>query len=131
MAKYFDKYVKDFKNLCTPAFFYLAISVVIFVVIAVQNFGNTNKYCVGDYECNIPNTFIMFIFKALYILFWTFILNYLCKAGYEGISWFLVFLPLTLLFIILALVIITFSGIAFTGIAALPQMIAFAEANEN
>ena len=29
MVNYFDKYVKDLKNLCTPAFFYLAISVVI------------------------------------------------------------------------------------------------------
>tara|TARA_Y100000746_G_C15153109_1_gene305803 strand:+ start:145 stop:486 length:342 start_codon:yes stop_codon:yes gene_type:complete len=112
MVNYFDKYQKDFKNLCTPAFFYLAISVVIFVVIAVQNFGNTSKYCLGEYECYVPNTFIMFIFKALYILFWTFILNSLCKAGYKEVSWFLVLLPLILLFIILALVIITYSGIA-------------------
>ena len=61
MTKYFDKYVKDFKNLCTPAFFYLAISVVLFVVIAVQNFGNTSKYCLGNYECYVPNTFMMFV----------------------------------------------------------------------
>jgi len=114
MAKYFDKYVKDFKNLCTPAFFYLAISVVVFVVIAVQNFGNTSKYCLGNYECYVPNTFMMFVFKALYILFWTFILNSLCKAGYKEVSWFLVLLPLILLFIILALVIITYSGMALS-----------------
>ena len=101
MAKYFDKYVKDFKNLCTPAFFYLAISVVIFVVIAVQNFGNTSKYCLGNYECYVPNTFMMFVFKALYILFWTFILNTLCKAGYKEISWLILLIPFILTFIIL------------------------------
>ena len=63
MVQYYDKYIKDFKNLCTPAFFYLAISVLAFVVIAVQNFGNTNKYCLGSYECNVPNTFIMCVSK--------------------------------------------------------------------
>ena len=97
MANYFDKYVKDFKNLCTPAFVYLFISVLAFVIIAIQNFGNTTKYCIGEFECFLPNTFLMFVFKAVYILFWTFILNSLCKAGYKEISWFLVILPLVLI----------------------------------
>ena len=109
MSSYFNKYNKDFKNLCTPAFLYLLLSVIAFIVIAVQNFGNTNKYCLGSYECFLPNTFVMFIFKAVYILFWTFILNSLCKAGYKEISWLLLLLPIILLFIILGLVIITYS----------------------
>jgi hypothetical protein len=106
---YFDKYLKDFKNLCSPAFVYLFISVLAFIVIAIQNFGNTTKYCIGQFECYLPNTFIMFVFKAIYILFWTFILNSLCKAGYKEISWFLVLLPILLLFIILGLVIVTYT----------------------
>ena len=110
MARYSDKYVRDFRNLCTPAFVYLLISVIAFIVIAVQNFGNTTKYCVGQYECYLPNTFVMFVFKALYILFWTFILNSLCKAGYKEISWFLVLLPLILLFVILGLVMVTYAS---------------------
>lgn len=110
---YIDKFSKDFRNLCTPAFIYLFISVIIFIVIAVQNFGNTTKYCVGTYECNIPNTYIMFIFKAIYILFWTFILNSLCKAGYKEVSWFLVLLPIILLFIILGLIIVSYSSQGF------------------
>ena len=114
MAKYTDKYLKDFKNLCSPAFIYLFISVVVFIVIAIQNFGNTTKYCVGPYQCYLPNTFLVFIFHALYILFWTFILNCLCKAGYKEISWLLVILPLVLLFIILGLILITFPGSLIT-----------------
>ena len=47
MAKYFDKYVKDFKNLCSPAFIYLFISVIAFIILAIQNFGNTTKFCLG------------------------------------------------------------------------------------
>ena len=108
------RYLKDFKKLCTPATVYLAVNVIIFISIAIQNFGNTSKYCLGNYECYVPNTFMMFVFKALYILFWTFILNSLCKAGYKEVSWFLVLLPLILLFIILALVIITYSGMALS-----------------
>jgi|UniRef100_A0A6C0DWG1 hypothetical protein len=108
---YIDKFSKDFRNLCTPAFIYLFISVIIFIVIAVQNFGNTTKYCVGTYECNIPNTYLMFIFKAIYILFWTFILNSLCKAGYKEVSWFLVLLPIILLFIILGLIVVSYSHV--------------------
>ena len=50
------KYFKDFKNLCTPASVYLAINVIVFIVIAIQNFGNTKEYCVGQYKCNVPNT---------------------------------------------------------------------------
>ena len=107
---YINKFVKDFKNLCTPAFIYLMLSVIAFIVIAVQNFGNTTKYCLGEYECYVPNTFVIFIFKAIYILFWTFILNSICKAGYKEISWFLVLLPLLLLFIILGLIIVTYSN---------------------
>ena len=110
MAKYFDKYTKDFKNLCTPAFVYLLINVVAFIVIAIQNFGNTNKYCLGEYECYVPNTFVIFVFQALYILFWTFILNSLCKAGYKEVSWILVLLPIILLFVILGLILVTYSG---------------------
>ena len=106
---YLNKFAKDFRNLCTPAFIYLFISVLIFTVIAIQNFGNTTKYCLGYFECELPNTFMVFVFKAIYILFWTFILNSLCKAGYKEISWFLVLLPLILLFVILGLIIITYS----------------------
>ena len=107
--KYFEKYRKDLKNLCSPAFLYLFISVFTFVIMAIQNFGNNNKFCLGSYSCNISNTFMLFIFNAIYILFWTFVLNSLCKAGYKEISWFLVLLPIILLFVIFAMIILRYS----------------------
>tara|TARA_B100001142_G_C14132611_1_gene577457 strand:- start:77 stop:409 length:333 start_codon:yes stop_codon:yes gene_type:complete len=109
MKSYFNKYSKDFKKLCTPAFLYLFISVLAFIILALQNYGNTNKFCLGDYSCNVPNTFIIFIFNAIYILFWTFLLNALCKAGYKEISWFLVLFPIIVLFVIFALILINFN----------------------
>lgn len=110
MAKrYFSKYTNDFKNLCSPAFIYLLLSVIAFSIIAIQNFGNKNKFCLGPYDCYVPNTLFIFIFEAIYILFWTFILNSLCKAGYTEISWILVLLPLILFFLILAFILVSFS----------------------
>lgn len=100
------KYFKDFRKLCTPASVYLFINVIIFISIAIQNFGNTRHYCVGQYTCNVPNTFSMFLFKALYILFWTFVLNAICKAGYKEVSWFMVLLPIILLFILIGMVML-------------------------
>ena len=40
------------------------------------------------------------------MLFWTFILNAICKAGYKEVSWFMVLLPIILLFIIIGIVIL-------------------------
>jgi len=56
----------------------------------------------------------MFLFKALYILFWTFVLNAICKAGYKEVSWFMVLLPIILLFIIIGMVILN-SGSVYEG----------------
>ena len=57
----------------------------------------------------------MFLFKALYILFWTFVLNAICKAGYKEVSWFMVLLPIILLFIIIGMVVLN-SGSVYEGL---------------
>jgi len=100
------KYLNEFKKLCTPAFVYLALSVFAVLLIALQNIGNTNKYCLGSFSCKVTSTFMVFLMKAIYILFWTFILNVLCKAGYPKLAWFLVLLPFILLFLLLLLLIL-------------------------
>jgi len=41
---------------------------------------------------------MIFVIKAIYILFWTWILNLVCAAGAPGIAWFLVLLPFIVLF---------------------------------
>tara|TARA_B110000483_G_C18207044_1_gene548392 strand:+ start:948 stop:1268 length:321 start_codon:yes stop_codon:yes gene_type:complete len=100
------KVIKDFKNLCTPAYLYLVISVVAMITMMFQNAGNTNTYCVGDYECPVPNTGLVFFSKGVYILFWTFILNAMCKAGYKNFSWFLVLIPFILMAILIGLLML-------------------------
>jgi hypothetical protein len=91
------------RNLCTPAYVYLAVSLISLIVIAFQNLGNTNIYCVGSHTCDVTNTTIIFIIKLLYILFWTWVLNLICKDGSPAIAWFLVLLPLIVFFLLIIL----------------------------
>jgi hypothetical protein len=90
-------------QLCTPAYVYFIISVLAIVIAAIQNMGNKKKYTLGSYSCNVPSCLAVFIVKIVYILFWTWILNLICKDGHNGIAWFLVLLPFILLFVIVGL----------------------------
>lgn len=94
------------RKLCTPAYVYLVISVIFIIIAAIQNYGNINVYCLGSYSCDVSSTFLIFVIKLLYILFWTWILNLICKAGHPGVSWFLLLLPVLLIFILLAMLMI-------------------------
>lgn len=95
------------KNLCLPSKVYLIISTISLIVIGLQNFGNSNIYCLGMYSCNTSNISLIFILKILYVLFWTWILNIICRGGAPGVAWFLVLLPYILFFILIGLLMIT------------------------
>jgi hypothetical protein len=43
---------------------------------------------------------LLFVVKLIYILFWTWILNLICKDGHSGISWLLVLVPFVLMFFV-------------------------------
>ena len=89
-------------QLCAPAKVYLVISVVSLFLMSTQNIGSGSTYCVGNYGCDVPNKGIVFIVKVLYIVFWTWLLNLICKAGVPVISWILVLFPFVLMFILIA-----------------------------
>lgn len=91
------------RNLCTPAYVYLVISVLAIIIMIIQNYGNVNTYCVGSYSCSVTSTVLIFIIKVLYVLFWTWILNLICRSGSPNIAWFLVLLPFILFFLFIAL----------------------------
>ena len=93
---------KSLKELCNPALFYFVISIVGLLIVAFQNMGNNHELMIGSTMLNLENSPVIFIVKLLYILFWTWILNLICKDGHSGISWLLVFLPFILI-VLLAL----------------------------
>jgi hypothetical protein len=95
------------KNLCPPALVYLIISTIVLFVLGIQNYNNSDIYCLGMYSCNTSNIRFIFLFKIIYVLFWTWVLNIICRGGAPGVAWFLVLLPYILFFILLGLLIIT------------------------
>jgi hypothetical protein len=97
---------KTLKDLCTPAMLYFVISMIALIVVLFQNLGNTNSYHVGSFSCRVPNTAAVFIVKLIYVLFWTYVLNLICKDGHVGLSWLLVLLPWILLFVIMGILMI-------------------------
>jgi hypothetical protein len=93
------------KKLCTPAQIYFYISLAVLLFLVLQNLGNTQIFCIGDYECDVNNTWVIIFLKVVYILFWTYILNLICKNGHTKLAWFLLILPFLLAFVLIGLVV--------------------------
>ena len=97
---------RSLKELCSPAALYFIVSIFALLMILFQNLGNSNSYHMGNFSCRVPSTTFIFIVKLIYILFWTWILNLICKDGHTGISWLLVLFPFILFFILIGMIMI-------------------------
>ena len=97
---------KSLKDLCSPAMIYFVISITTLALVLLQNLGNSSSYNIGSFSCRVPNTAMVFIVKLMYVLFWTYVLNLICKDGHTSLSWLLVLLPWILLFVMIGLLMI-------------------------
>ena len=100
------KLAKSIKKLCTPAYLYLVISVIALVIVGIQNLGNSGQYAIGNYSCSADNLVVVFLGKILYIAFWTWMLNWICRKGHTTVSWVLVLLPFLLFFVLIGFAIL-------------------------
>ena len=106
MAKSNLKYAFKLNNLCSPAMIYFVISLIGMLMIGLQNLNDKDDLlCVGNFKCNVVNKSLVFILNAIYILFWTFLLDLMCKSGYSNISWIIILIPILLFFIFLGVII--------------------------
>lgn len=94
---------KRLKDLCLPARVYFIVSIVALIIMLFQNLGNSRVYRLGIFTKKVSSTVLIFLMKLIYILFWTYVLNLICKDGHSSLSWFLVLLPFVLFFVLLAL----------------------------
>jgi H+/Cl- antiporter ClcA len=94
------KLSNDFKKLCAPAAFYFIVSIVGLIVMVFQNMGSSNVFYLGSYSAAVTSTTLLLVLKFIYILFWTWILQLICKDGHKGIAWFLVLVPFILIFLL-------------------------------
>ncbi len=72
-------------KLCTPAMLYLVLSVIAILMAIMKRMS-----------------MMTIVVKTVFVLLWTWFLNFLCSKGYSGISWFLVLLPF--IFLVMAVV---------------------------
>lgn len=109
---------KQYNKLCAPSQFYVVLSLISIAVILIQNLANPSKYCIGVYGCDLNfHNMVIFALKLVYVAFWAYVLDWICRLGYDRISWFLVLLPFVGLFIMLGAFILYF-GVALTrGVA--------------
>ena len=99
--------ITGLRKLCTPSYVYLVISSIALIVMLYQNMGNVNTYCLGEYSCSVSSTAMIFIIKAVYILFWTWMLNLMCKANATNIAWLVLLLPVIIMFILIGAMMIS------------------------
>jgi hypothetical protein len=98
--------IAGLKNLCTPSYVYLVVSIIFILVALFQNYNYSDTYCLGSYSCSVPSTMMIFIIKILYVLFWTWVLNLICKAGAPTFAWILVLFPIILMFLLIVMYMI-------------------------
>lgn len=98
--------VAGLKNLCSPALLYLVISFIAIFFMALQNYTNEKVYCLGYYSCNVSSVYLIFVVKIIYIIFWTWILNLICRSGAPIISWLLVLFPILLFFVLIGTMLV-------------------------
>ncbi len=108
MKNIMNNCTKTFKSLCSPAQLYFVLSALSFVMILLQNCGDSSSYQIGTMkvkpECHNA---VFFIFKALYILGFTYLLNWFCTKKLTTLSWLIVLLPFIAMFLILGATMIS------------------------
>ena len=75
------------KSLCSPALLFLVLMVIGIIMMIYNRIQ--------------PMSIVV---SALFIVIWTWFLNFLCELGHEGISWFLVVMPFVLYLVVFSLV---------------------------
>lgn len=98
--------LKYITNLCRPARMYFYVNVVILILILFQNSTVASDIlCLGNYECYVENKWVSLFSNGIYIAFWTFVFNLMCRQGYTNFAWFLFLFPFILVAIYFILVL--------------------------
>jgi len=96
-----DGIINRVRSLCTPALIFFIISVVSLFGMLFDNLENTHHYCFGNVSCNVANTSTIFIVEILFLVFWTWVLDFICSRGYANFAWFILLFPYVLLLALL------------------------------
>jgi hypothetical protein len=82
------KLVQQYNKLCSPAAAFLVLSVTSLLLVLFYQKRHVKK--------RNPLLLMLLMLKIAYVLFWTWILDLICKSGHKGIAWALVLAPYVL-----------------------------------
>lgn len=82
--------------ICKPTKIYLVLSIIVFIVLIFQNYGNLDYYCLGKLQCDAPDLTLIFVIKVLYIIFWSSVIQIFCDNQQVTIAWLFVLYPIIL-----------------------------------
>jgi hypothetical protein len=88
-------------TLCAPAYIYFVVSIV-FLILAIVFLSTGNidmKDLCLDEKCTKPGVAFLFLIKFIFIIFWTWVLNFICRSGNSGVAWFFLLLPYLLILV--------------------------------
>lgn len=99
---------QQFNALCPPAKLYLVITCISILAIWIQNLREPNTYKVGSYKIPLHHhNVLFFIIKIVGMALWTWFLQFMCRKGYKGVSWFMVIIPYIIFFVMIGVVVVT------------------------
>jgi len=78
-------------NLCKPAYIYLVIN-AFFILFSFLGAIGYQGFVVA---------LVVLLFQAMICVFWTWLLNLICSAGYTTLSWVLVMFPIIVTIIVI------------------------------
>jgi len=94
-------------SLCTPAYLYFLLSIVMLIFTGIfMNSDMMKSYCAG--RCSPVQVILFFLLKLIFIIFWTWVLNVLCRGGAGWLSWFMVIFPFIM---IVATILVSFGNV--------------------
>ena len=107
------KLLKKVNALCMPSYVYFMLSAVLLVIAVGQSLvnGNMQELCVGNYTCNVSNVVVVLAMHMLYVVFWTVVLDALCKYGLKNLSWLVLLLPFGLTVAALGLALVNYGSL--------------------
>jgi len=95
----YNNIIEKINNLCGPANFYFHFALVSIIFSILYQLFNKNEF--KDYNSMI----LYYLIRIMFLLLFTFLLNWLCSIGLINLSWFLLYYP-AIIFIILFISVI-------------------------
>ena len=91
-------------KLCAPSkiYFFMAFILLFLSFVTDMKTKDKNKVCLGKLHCE--NKPLYYFMNVLFILVWTWVLNKLCNAGWNKLSWFLLLFPFFMLVILFIMI---------------------------